>query len=276
ATYHQTLDAGNVTAAEDRQTLAEGVSTVLAGTVNQFRHTYEVVTHERAMWFEMFVVAMPAGKPGALVSLFDVTRERQSQSDLRVLADRDPLTGLPNRRAFEREAERALALASRRGSPAAVVFLDLDGFKDVNDTFGHAAGDDLLVHVARSLQDEVRSSDLLARWGGDEFVMLLPDLLPDEYRRAIERYRVVLGQPLRVDGQVLRARASFGAAFYPHEGLTLPELLSQADEGMYGDKAVRRSGRTRVAGRLGGWIGAGGVHEGRTPVLRSWLKPKGI
>ena len=274
--YHATLDDGTVTPGADRDALVAGIRSVMAGTVKQFRHTYQLVTLKRSLWLELFAVAMPAGRSGAVVSLFDVTRERESESHLQVQANHDALTGLPNRRSFERDAERALSLASRRGSSAALVFLDLDGFKEINDAYGHAAGDGVLVHVAQRLQGEIRASDVLARWGGDEFVMLLPDLAPAEYGDAVERYRVVLGRPTRVDGQVHRVRASFGAAFYPYEGLTVTELVNQADEAMYVDKAARRGAKARGTNRGRGWIGAGAAQEGRVPALWSRLRIKGV
>lgn len=275
--FTATLDAGSVTDASDREALAEGVRAVLAGRLEQYGHTYPLALASRTLWIELFAVALPAGRPGAVVSLFDVTQDREAETHLVAQANRDALTGLPNRRSFEYEAERALSLAKRRGSSLAVVFLDLDDFKDVNDTYGHAAGDDLLVHVAQRLQGQVRTSDLVARWGGDEFVMLLPDMTPAEYRRTLARYRAALGRPMHVNGQPHMARASFGVAFLPQDGLTLSDLLCQADEAMYADKGARRTARARAASRGRGRYGSvRSNYDGRRHALWTWLKARGV
>src|SRR5690606_23510716 len=134
----------NGTPALEREAVFEGLRALLAGRVQQFRHVYERRLADRSAWFELFAVALPPGKPGAVISQFDITSEREAELELRAQANHDPLTGLANRRLFELEADHALALAKRRGSTATLIFLDLDDFKSVNDTLGHDAGDDLL------------------------------------------------------------------------------------------------------------------------------------
>jgi len=271
--YRQVLLSDAGIGDSERTMLSEGIRELLAGRVQQFRQTYAYRVADCALWFELFAVALPPGQRGAVVSLFDVTQQRQSELDLSVMANHDPLTELPNRRSFELEAERALTLADRRHSPAALVFLDLDDFKAINDSLGHAAGDEVLQHVARRLQHVKRSSDLLARWGGDEFVLLLPDMADEEGQSAVERFRSALGDPMTLGGRTQVVRASFGMAFYPSNGHTLTELLSHADETMYSAKAAargpRRAGPTRGRRRpsTGGSVAYDARKAARAPDL---------
>ncbi|MGH2686048.1 MAG: EAL domain-containing protein, partial [Actinomycetota bacterium] len=154
----------------------------------------------------------------------------------------DALTGLPNRPLMEDRATQALRAAERKPAVTAVLFIDLDRFKNVNDTLGHSAGDDLIRQVARRLGRCVRGSDTLARLGGDEFVILAPDL--PERRRACElAERVIesLRSPFVVDGNELYISCSIGIATAPDDGATYGELLQHADAAMYEAKAQGRS-----------------------------------
>ena len=124
-------------------------------------------------------------------------------------------------------------MAERGGHTFALLYLDLDGFKMVNDTNGHAVGDEVLRQVAARLKTLARDSDLLARQGGDEFVILLQNVTPEQVMAAAERYRRSLAQPFMIHGVAVKLRGSFGVARYPDAAATIPELLRCADRAMY-------------------------------------------
>ncbi|HJL16950.1 MAG TPA: EAL domain-containing protein [Sandaracinaceae bacterium LLY-WYZ-13_1] len=153
-------------------------------------------------------------------------------------ARHDALTGLPNRTLFDEHLRRAVARSARSGQPLAVIFIDLDGFKKVNDTLGHDVGDALLVEVARRFEAITREGDVLARMGGDEFVLLSPDL-PDRdvAVRIAQRLRGALAAPVHVDGHEILARASVGVSVCPRDARDPATLLRYADAAMYGAKA---------------------------------------
>jgi len=155
------------------------------------------------------------------------------------VATHDTLTGLPNRKLFEDRAQSALAQAQREGGWFAVGYLDLDAFKPVNDTYGHAVGDAVLRAVAQALSESVRATDTVARVGGDEFLLLLTPLkghtegdIEGTTRRLLERVRKVDN----VEGRDVKVSASLGLSFYPRHGRTLESLLICADQAMYSNK----------------------------------------
>jgi len=173
---------------------------------------------------------------GAVASFDDVTARVEQDRRTRHEADHDALTGLANRRALERTLEAALGRASARSRSVGVVMLDLDGFKAINDTHGHAAGDAALREVAGRLRRCVRERDLVARFGGDEFVVVLTDLEGNEaVVSSVERVREALLPPF---GE-LELRAAIGVALFPSDGGTAADLLAHADRAMYVDKGAR-------------------------------------
>lgn len=158
----------------------------------------------------------------------------QSQKKLAHLAHHDFLTGLPNRAHFFKILARSIARSGRSGAKLAVMFLDLDGFKKINDTLGHAAGDLLLQGVAQRLQETVRQSDVVARIGGDEFVLLLENVSGAENAAAVAQKIIAnLATPFDLNGTPGRVTASIGIALYPQHGESTEELLRRADEAMY-------------------------------------------
>ncbi len=175
--------------------------------------------------------------------LADITVFKTQKQQLADLARRDPLTGLPNRRHFEEELEAATARARRSGQPLALVYLDLDGFKDVNDTLGHEAGDLLLVEVARRLEAQVRSTDRVARLGGDEFTVLLENAgSADDRLLQCERLVSALSLPHALAGRQVVSTPSLGIAVYV-PGETVENLRRRADIAMY---AAKRAGKACV------------------------------
>jgi len=170
----------------------------------------------------------------------ELAAARAHASELEARAERDPLLDLLNRRGFERELRRSLAYVRRYGAAAALIYLDLDRFKPVNDRYGHAAGDRMLQAVALSLQRSVRESDVVARLGGDEFGILLWNL--DESQaaaKAVQLEAVVAAAAVLHDGARLTVGASAGCAML--SGSDSPEdIIARADEAMYRRKRMRR------------------------------------
>jgi diguanylate cyclase (GGDEF)-like protein len=162
---------------------------------------------------------------------------RERLGELERLADTDTLTPLPNRRRFERELDRAVSQANRHGTPAAVLYVDLNGLKRVNDRHGHLAGDAALIHVARLLQSLIRGSDVVARIGGDEFGLILDHLDHNSAIDTAERIsRCVSSSPLDLGGTEVRLDAAIGVAtILP--GDSAADVMSRADRNMYRAKS---------------------------------------
>ena len=180
------------------------------------------------------MVIAPLGEGRLALSLRDVSGQRRAEERLSTLVYRDALTGLPNRRLFEDRLAIALAQAHRYRHRLAVIFLDLDRFKAVNDTLGHAAGDELLKAVSARLAESVREGDTVARLAGDEFTLLLPGIHYTEDLAAISRKLVeAVRRPFRLDGQDVRVTASGGISLYPEDGVDAEALLKKADTAMY-------------------------------------------
>ncbi|MYM21050.1 diguanylate cyclase [Duganella sp. FT135W] len=165
------------------------------------------------------------------------------QADLAHAARYDELTGLPNRRLFQDRMRLALARSRRDQVGGAVLFIDLDDFKSVNDQHGHAVGDQLLRTVAQRIKSCVREADTVARLGGDEFVVLLEEVgsLP-QVQRVADKIRKTLAAPLALGGVALPVSASIGLAMYPQQGEAMDDLMRHADQAMYAAKALRKRG----------------------------------
>lgn len=172
----------------------------------------------------------------------DVTKERQTAEQLIYLAERDSLTGLYNRHRFQDELGRFIADTDRRKSHGALLFFDLDEFKYVNDTFGHGAGDAMLIRVASEVAKLVRRNEIFSRLGGDEFAILMPEADSREIEALAERtVRAVAQIPFRFDNQNLRLTTSLGIALYPQHAANGEELIAHADAAMYQAKAAGKN-----------------------------------
>ncbi len=172
----------------------------------------------------------------------DVTRERQTAEQLIYLAERDPLTGLYNRRRFGEELERAMSSAARRKTSGALLFFDLDEFKYINDTYGHRAGDAMLIKVGHEASTLIRNSEFLSRLGGDEFAILIPDASQQEAEKLAERIiRSIYQIPFSFEGRNLRLTTSIGIAMYPMHATEQEELIAHADAAMYQAKEAGKN-----------------------------------
>ena len=161
-------------------------------------------------------------------------------------SEKDELTGLSTRAVLWDRLTHDIATSARRGSHLAVFFMDLDGFKAINDLWGHAAGDLVLRHVAARLGLVVRAGDTLCRIGGDEFVLVCCDVARTDAPAVLDKIRDALREPCMVDGNGLAMTASIGASIYPEDGDDAGALVSKADAAMYAAKRVRQTeGRTR-------------------------------
>jgi diguanylate cyclase len=186
----------------------------------------------------------PAGEDTVAV-IRDVTERKRMEAELEHRALHDPLTNLANRSLFFDRLHQAIHSARRQGTQLAVVMLDLDGFKAVNDAYGHAAGDQVLKIVATRLGQGMRAEDTAARIGGDEFAWILPHVTGrPAVNRMVQKRLEAARNPIVVDGETVDVGVSAGAALYPADGRDADTLVRHADSAMY---AVKRNGRLTLA-----------------------------
>jgi diguanylate cyclase (GGDEF)-like protein/PAS domain S-box-containing protein len=172
----------------------------------------------------------------------NITENKQQEAQIRKLAYHDALTGLPNRTLFHDRLSLALLLYERDNTRGAIAFLDLDLFKTINDSFGHAAGDTLLKVIAKRLSGCVRESDTVARIGGDEFLLILRDLTDHESAKILaEQLLEAISKPITLNNETIHTSASIGLCFYPQHGTTVDALLKCADSAMYQAKLAGRN-----------------------------------
>jgi diguanylate cyclase (GGDEF)-like protein len=199
-----------------------------------------------AFWISL-IVPLPLSLVIGGACCYLVASLEQAWGTVNEMAMQDALTGLSNRRRFVPAARRELDLALRHRQNLAIVLLDVDHFKAINDAFGHQHGDTVLVEVARRCQRALRTTDLLARWGGEEFIMLLPNTPPPQARQLADRVReaIVCAPHIRIDGADVLVTASLGAAGITQgQILSLDELITRADKALYQAKSA---GRNQVA-----------------------------
>jgi diguanylate cyclase (GGDEF)-like protein/PAS domain S-box-containing protein len=186
---------------------------------------------------------VPLGSPGSpsgwIATVDDVTDRQRAETELTHQATHDPLTGLPNRLLLEDRLQQACARVRGGEQTVSVLFIDLDDFKLVNDTFGHHVGDQVLIEIASRLRQVVRSVDTVARLGGDEFVAFCEALPEHEVREVAQRIRDSIGIPLMIGGDAVRIGASIGVETTNDPTVTFAELLARADQAMYRQKRAR-------------------------------------
>jgi len=196
-------------------------------------------------WAVLTAVRDATGAVGHYIfSCLDISERKASEEQVRYLAHHDVLTGLPNRGVAERRLREAMQQSTRSGQPVAVLFIDLDRFKTINDSLGHQTGDALLKQVAQRLRESIRDADVVSRFGGDEFVVLLNGVTGSgEALQIAQRLRASLGTPYLVDALELNVSCSIGIAMFPDDAADMDELMRHADTAMYQAKA---SGRDSV------------------------------
>ncbi|GBG12527.1 uncharacterized protein NMK_0058 [Novimethylophilus kurashikiensis] len=196
-----------------------------------------------AEWLSISAVQDDDGQVQNYVALFtDITEQKQAADLIWKHANYDALTQLPNRRLFRDRLEQGVKKAERNGDVLALLFIDLDHFKEVNDTLGHQAGDDLLVQVANRITSEVRASDTVARLGGDEFTVILTDLADaSRIDRVAQALVDSLAKPFQLGNQEVHVSASIGIIVYPDDARDVHSLLKGADKAMYRSKSEGRN-----------------------------------
>ena len=194
-------------------------------------------------WLSISAVKSHQGEITNYVAIFsDITVARENEQRLEHLAFYDPLTNLPNRVLFNDRLQQAITRAARNKSMAAIMFLDLDRFKAINDTLGHKAGDELLIEVSRRLAKCIRGSDTVARLGGDEFTVILPDVSDVHHVSAVAQKIIeAVAVPCTLEGQEVFVTTSVGISVFPHGGESVESLTRSADIAMYQAKSQGRN-----------------------------------
>jgi diguanylate cyclase (GGDEF)-like protein/PAS domain S-box-containing protein len=190
------------------------------------------------LYTEILSLSVIRDESGALqnyIGVFsDISLLKAHEEELHRIAHFDTLTGIPNRRLLTDRLAQALTRTRRTQRSVAVCYLDLDGFKDINDKYGHAGGDQLLIAISQRLQGVMRADDTLARLGGDEFVLLLTDLAQaQECQLALDRILAIVKKPIEIDGEITGVSASIGVTIYPEDDADADTLLRHADQAMY-------------------------------------------
>jgi diguanylate cyclase (GGDEF)-like protein len=240
--------------ADAARAICEGLRSALESG-NATTHEFEIGAGEAHRAFEARMRPQSDGR--VLIVLRDATERRRIEARIQYLAYYDTLTGLPNRQLFVRELRRAIRLAERTATQVALLYLDLDRFKRINDNLGHSVGDSLLQSVARRLEGAVRPGDAIAnaqarpqsqqsriaRLGGDEFVILLTGLTEEQQAALVaNRVRLALSEPFTCNGHRFVVTPSIGIAMFPQDGNDIEDLLIKADLAMYRAKEQGRNG----------------------------------
>lgn len=220
----------------DRNIMRKGGTIVFESAVKYPDGSLHEVTFHKAVFSKT-----DGTTAGVIATMVDVTLRKQAEQQLRVMANSDPLTEIPNRNLGRDRLIGALARSRRTKMTSALLFVDLDGFKEVNDTHGHETGDSVLKEVARRLVRSVRETDTVSRFGGDEFTILVTDIKEKaSIRKIVETVREALVPPIVVGEKALSIGASIGIAVYPDDGQDPESLIRAADTAMY---AVKTKGK---------------------------------
>jgi diguanylate cyclase (GGDEF)-like protein/PAS domain S-box-containing protein len=229
--------------AEDLDVVSAAASRVVAAGISE-RVSFRVATSLFQRWAEVKFVPLgsPSQPDGWIATVEDITDRRRAEGELTHQATHDSLTGVPNRALMEDRLEQARGRLQRgTASSVSVLFVDVDGFKEINDSYGHRAGDEVLIEVARRLKGVLREVDTVARFGGDEFVAVCESLPVGEDDALEQRIAAALDRPVVYDGHEIMIGASVGHARTTDPMVELTELIARADDVMYLQKQKRRS-----------------------------------
>ena len=205
----------------------------------------ELFLEKGTTWFELSIAKKPHQNEDTqakfIVLSRDITERKKAEERNYYLANFDSLTGLANRIQLENYFAYTLGLAKRHDSVFALVFLDLDRFKEINDSLGHHVGDKILMELSRRLQSIKRESDMIARLGGDEFMILLPNTDKEGATHVAQKILDITSKPYHIEKHLLCTTASLGIALYPQDGIDLEILSQKADIAMYKAKELGRN-----------------------------------
>jgi diguanylate cyclase (GGDEF)-like protein/PAS domain S-box-containing protein len=240
------LTTQEITHPEDVNAVLEHRRALVAGEADHYsleQRYLHAQDHEIWVNVSVSVVRDQAGQPLHFIAHIEpISERRELQASLRALADHDPLTGLWNRRRFGEELARETARHQRYAEPCALLVIDLDDFKSVNDTHGHHAGDELLSLIATRIRATLRTSDSVARIGGDEFAAILPNVAPDAVSHVIRKLRrVILASRITVNGETFSVSASIGSQPLDGNAPDQQAAMAKADAAMYQSKAYARA-----------------------------------
>jgi diguanylate cyclase (GGDEF)-like protein/PAS domain S-box-containing protein len=232
---------------DDRPAVEERAAPVLAGEIDTFGAEYRM-RHRQGHWVWVLDRARAHHREAETIEMagthVDITRRREAEGRVLYLVEHDALTELLNRRGIMRSIETIHAQALRSGRPFALAILDLDHFKEVNDAYGHAVGDVVLRSVGAALHAEMRSADWVGRWGGEEFIIVIPDCGEATAMATLQRVRGRVGErTIEAEGQTLHITLSAGLAVFQAESDTLDTLIERADAAMY---LAKQRGRDRI------------------------------
>ncbi len=237
--YLSTCDVAADAGVDGAATVAAALREILSGDREHLEFEYPCPSPIEDRWFLLSASSAPVDAgAGAVLFHVDMTAHKLMTDRLLTFAETDLLTGLPNRRVAIRTIEEQLALVEVEGRPVSVLYIDINDFKRVNDRYGHHVGDELLAKVASRTSRAVRESDRLCRMGGDEFVLVCPELASGQASALAERLRIVMSEPFQIGATEVSTGVSVGVAS-SSSGSTVDSLLQAADAAMYVDKARR-------------------------------------
>jgi diguanylate cyclase (GGDEF)-like protein len=227
---------------EEADDFAAGLRAVLAGNTPIFQMEYRCHSPTASRWFLGRVTPLGIAEGGAVISHEDITGRRLLENELEKLATTDPLTGLPNRRYFFEVANVEFEKVRRFNAQASIIMMDVDAFKAVNDTHGHAAGDEVLRSICRRCRAMMRQSDVLARFGGEEFVVLLPHTTAADASKVAELLRrTICEHTVQTSQRHIFVTASFGVTGVHADDASVDDALARADRALYQAKHAGRN-----------------------------------
>ncbi|MEK6599859.1 MAG: diguanylate cyclase, partial [Deltaproteobacteria bacterium] len=233
----------DLVAEPDRDMVRENIRKRISGEVSYLHYTFHALKKGGSeVPMEVYGSAMKYfGRPAIIATVLDITERKAAEEKIKHMAYHDHLTGLPNRALFYDRLHQAILTGHREKEPVALMFLDLDRFKEINDTYGHNCGDFLLKQVGSRIREILRESDTVARIGGDEFAVVLPR--PEKIEGAVrtaEKIMEAIKNPFSLEKTTVNVTVSIGIAVFPNHGKDIDLLLQRADAAMY---AAKQSGR---------------------------------